>query len=162
LNTCASLLASAAARCTATAWKMAMQVQKANYMLWFHETKSVTAVQRWFCWEFGLNPPTRSSIYVCYKQFTQSGCLCKGKSSGRLHISEATVDRMWQVFVRSLWKSTRCASQELVIPEPVVWKIVRKCLQLKCCYKFQILQQHCQGDGLVEADQQCGPVGPWI
>jgi hypothetical protein len=43
------------------------QAQKVNWMLWFHKTKSVTAVQRK---EYGLNPPTTLSICPWYKQFS--------------------------------------------------------------------------------------------
>jgi hypothetical protein len=72
----ASLLASVAVKCAAIAIeKMATQVQKANCMLWFHETNLVTAVQRRFRRQFWLNPNTKPSSYAWYKQFTQSLCL---------------------------------------------------------------------------------------
>jgi hypothetical protein len=63
-NARASLLASAAARCAAIAVeKMATQVQKVNCVLWFHETKSVTAVQR--VW---AEASCRPSDYTWHKQ----------------------------------------------------------------------------------------------
>jgi hypothetical protein len=43
---------------------MATQEEKDNCVLWYHESKSVTAVQRRFRKEFGLNPLIRaSSLY---------------------------------------------------------------------------------------------------
>jgi hypothetical protein len=61
----ALLLVTVAAQCAAIATeKMAAQAQKANCVLWFHGTKSLTAVQKWFQIEFGLNPSTRPSIYA--------------------------------------------------------------------------------------------------
>jgi hypothetical protein len=45
-----------------------------------------------------------------------------------------------ETFVSSLQNSRRHASQELAISQAMMWKIVRKCSQVKC-YKFKILQQ---------------------
>jgi hypothetical protein len=127
-----SLLASAATRSNEIAVeKMVIKVQKANCKLWFQKTKLVTVVKRWFRREFGLNPPTRPSIYAWYKQLTQSGCLHKGNCSRCPPVSAAAVDSVWQRSVHSLQKFTRWASQELAILQPMVWKTVSKHLQLK-------------------------------
>jgi hypothetical protein len=91
----------------------------------------VTAVQRQFRRESGLNPHTRPSIYAWYKQFTQSGCLYEGKSSGRPPVHTVR---------HSPRKSTGRASRKVAVPQPTVWKTVKKSLQLNC-YKFQSLQR---------------------
>ena len=43
-------------------------------------SKSVVTVQRAFR---AKDPPTDKTIRAWYKQFTETGCLCKQKSSGR-------------------------------------------------------------------------------
>jgi hypothetical protein len=128
-------------------------MQRADCVLWFHETKSATAVQRRFRRMFGLIPPARPSIYTGYKQFIQSGRLCNDKSSGRPPVSEATVNRVRQTFVCSPRKSTRRASRELAISQSTVRKTVRKRLQLKC-YQFQILKK-IKPDDIVKRTTYC-------
>ena len=54
------------------------------------------------------------------------GCLCKGKSSGRPPVSEEYVRRIQEMFESSLGKSTRTASTELGIPQPNVWRVLRR------------------------------------
>jgi len=56
----------------------------------------------------------------------QIGCLCKGKSSGRPRVSEENVRRIQDSFERSPRKSTRRASRELGIPQPTVWRVLRR------------------------------------
>lgn len=87
---------------------MAMQVQKANCILCFYESKSVITVQSWFWKEYGLNPCTRLSIYAWYKQFTEWFCLPKlrvpacfwsdcGHSAGDVHARLVKVDKICQL-----------------------------------------------------------------
>ena len=52
-------------------------------MLEYHTSKSVVTVQRAFRAKYAKDPPTDKTIHAWYKQFTETGCLCKQKSSGR-------------------------------------------------------------------------------
>jgi len=92
----------------------------------FIKTESATAVQRAFRLRFNIQPPTRKSICRWNHEFEQIGCLCKGKSSGRPRISEDNVRRIQEIFERSPCKSTRRASSELGIPQPTVWRVLRR------------------------------------
>ena len=49
----------------------------------YHRFKSVVTVQRTFRAKYAKVPPTDKTIRAWYKQFTETGCLCKQKSSGR-------------------------------------------------------------------------------
>jgi len=97
----------------------------------FIKTESATAVQRAFRLRFNIQPPTRKSICRWNHQFEQIGCLCKGKSSGRPRVSEENVRRIQDSFERSPRKSTRRASRELGIPQPTVWRVLRRSLLFK-------------------------------
>jgi len=91
----------------------------------FIKNESVTAVQRAFRLRFNIQPPTRKSICRWNHQFEQIGCLCKDKSSGRPRVSE-NVRRIQESFERSPRKSTRIANRELGIPQPTVWRVLRR------------------------------------
>jgi transposase len=67
-------------------------VEKAFCVLELAKTNSVTLVQRHFRRRYGKPPPTRQSIYDWRKKFQETGCLRKGKSSGRPPVSEETVE----------------------------------------------------------------------
>jgi hypothetical protein len=43
--------------------------------------------------KYAKNPPTDKTIRACYKQFTETGCPCKQKSSGRPLTAEDDVER---------------------------------------------------------------------
>jgi transposase len=58
-------------------------------------------------------PPTHKTIRAWYKQFTETGCLCKQKSSGRPLTAEDDVEWVWASFLHSLNKSMRTAAKEL-------------------------------------------------
>ena len=92
----------------------------------FIKTQSATAVQRAFRLRFNIQPPTRKSICLWNHQFEQIGCLCKGKTSGRPRVSEENVRRIQGSFERSPRKSTRRASRELGIPQPTLWRVLRR------------------------------------
>jgi len=92
----------------------------------FIKTEPATAVQRAFRLRFNIQPPTRKSICRWNHQLEQIGCLCKGKSSGRPRVSEENVRRIQDSFERSPRKSTRRASRELGIPQPTVWRVLRR------------------------------------
>ena len=63
-------------------------------VLEYHTSKSVVTVQRAFRAKYAKDPPTDKTIRVLYKQFTETGCLCKQKSSGRPLTAENDVERV--------------------------------------------------------------------
>uniref|UniRef100_UPI00358EB2A0 histone-lysine N-methyltransferase SETMAR-like n=1 Tax=Myxine glutinosa TaxID=7769 RepID=UPI00358EB2A0 len=125
--------------------KMATPQHKAFCVLHFSKTESVIAVQRAFQRRFGIDPPMPKSIHRWYRQFEETGCLCKGKSPGRPHTSEENVRRIQESFLRSPRKSTRRASRELAIPHTTVWRVLRRRLILRP-YRLQLVQALRTGD----------------
>jgi len=119
--------------------KMATMQHKIFCVREFIKTESATAVQRAFRLRFNIQPPTRKSICRWNHQFEQIGCLCKGKSSGRPRVSEENVRRIQESFERSPRKSTSKASRELEIPQPTVWRMLRRRLLFKS-YHLQLVQ----------------------
>jgi len=101
----------------------------------FIKTETATAVHLAFRLRFNIQPPTRKSICRWNHQFEQIDCLCKGKSSGRPGVSEENVWRIQESFERS--KSTRRASSELGIPQPTVWRVLRRRLLFKWDHLFE-------------------------
>ena len=97
-------------------------------------------MQRAFRLRFNIKPPTRNSICRWNRQFEQIGCLCKGKISGRPRLSEENVRRIQESFERSPRKSTRRASRELGIPQPTVWRVLRRHLLFNWVHLFE---SHC-------------------
>jgi hypothetical protein len=83
--------------------------------------------------------PTDKTIHAWYKQFTENGCLCKQKSSGRPLTAE---DKkwVWASFLHSLKKSTRTAAKEPPMLKIRVWRDLHKHLVLKP-YHIQMVQQ---------------------
>ena len=71
--------------------KMATREQKAFCVLQFAKTEPVITVQRALRIKFHCNPPT-DNIRRWYHQFEDTGCLCKGKSSGRPSVIEERVE----------------------------------------------------------------------
>ena len=66
-------------------------------------SKSVVTVQRAFR---AKDPPTDKTIRAWYKQFTETGCLCKQNSSGRPLTAEGDVEGVRASFLRSPKKRT--------------------------------------------------------
>jgi hypothetical protein len=62
---------------------MAAWGEKSFRVLEYHTSKSVVTVQRAFRAKYAKDPPTDKTIRAWFKQFTETGCLCKQKSSGR-------------------------------------------------------------------------------
>jgi len=62
---------------------MAVPGEKSFCVLEYHTSKSVVTVKRAFRAKYAKHPPTDKTIRAWYKQFTETGCLCKRKSSGR-------------------------------------------------------------------------------
>ena len=59
---------------------MAAPGEKSFCVLEYHTSKSVVTVQRAFRANYAKDPPTDKTIRVWYKQFTETGCLCKQKA----------------------------------------------------------------------------------
>lgn len=119
---------------------MASMQQKSFCVLEYAKCLSVVTVQRLFRRQFETEPPGHQSILRWYRQFRDTGCLCKGKSTGRPSVSDETVDRVRECYVRSPKKSTTRASRELDIPQQTIWKILRKRLRMKP-YRIKLLQK---------------------
>ena len=119
--------------------KMATMQHKIFCACEFIKTESPTAVQRAFRLRFNIQHPTRKSICHLNHQFEQTGCLCKGKSSGRPRVSEENVRRIQESFEHSPRKSTCRVSTELGIPQPTVWHVLW-CRLLFKTYRLQLVQ----------------------
>ena len=87
--------------------KMATREQKAFCVLQFAKIESVIRMQRAFHIKFHCNPPCDNNIHRWYHQFEDTGCLCKGKSSGRPSMIEEHVKRVSDAFAHSPKKSVR-------------------------------------------------------
>jgi hypothetical protein len=62
------------------------------FMLEYHTSKSLVTVQRAFRAKYAKDPPADKTIHAWYKQFTETGCLCKQKSRGRPLTAEDDVE----------------------------------------------------------------------
>uniref|UniRef100_A0A1B6F3H6 Uncharacterized protein n=1 Tax=Cuerna arida TaxID=1464854 RepID=A0A1B6F3H6_9HEMI len=113
--------------------------KKAFCVLDYHIYQSVVSVQRHFRTRFNEDPPSNHSIFKWYSNFKRNGCICKKKSTGRPSVSNEVVEQVRESFMRSPQKSTVKCSRELGVPQPTVWKILRKRLKFKP-YKLQLLQ----------------------
>ena len=60
------------------------------------------------------------------QQFTESGCLCKKKSSGRPLSAEDDVERVRAIFLHNPKKSTGATTKELSTSKRTVWKVLYK------------------------------------
>ena len=57
---------------------------RSRFVCWnIERVKSVVTVQRAFRAKYTKDPPTEKTIRAWCKQFTETACLCKQKSSGR-------------------------------------------------------------------------------
>ena len=116
-----------------------LTIQHTHCVLWYHESKSPTAVQHKFRYEFGHDPLQIYSIKRWFKNFTETGSILGRKRLGRPSIDEYTVDAVRVKFHRSPRKSIRFASNELAIPRSTAHKVLHKQLLLHA-YKLQIVQ----------------------
>jgi hypothetical protein len=98
---------------------MAAPEEKSFCVLECHTSNSVDAVQHSFRAKYAKDPPTDKAIRAWYKQFTEIGCLCKQKSSGRPLTAEEGVERVRASFLHSPKKSRelqlrsyRCQKQQ--------------------------------------------------
>ena len=68
--------------------KMAAPGEKSFCVLEYPTSKSVVTVQRAFRAKYAKDSPTDKTIRAWYKQFTETGCLCKQKAP--------MLTRVWQ------------------------------------------------------------------
>jgi hypothetical protein len=80
---------------------MAAPGQKSFCVLEYHTGKSVVTAQREFRAKYAKVPPTDKIIRAWYKQFTETVCLCKQKSSGHPLTAEDDVERVRASFLHS-------------------------------------------------------------
>jgi hypothetical protein len=102
-------------------------------------------------WAFApkLETCTAISKYRWYNKFEETGYVCKRRSTGRPHVSDADVDRIREAFKASPQKSTYRASQQpLQLPQKTVWRVFRKRLVIKP-YKLQMIQALTPNDKIV-------------
>jgi len=96
-----------------------------------------TTVLRAIRLRFYIQLPTRKTICRWNHQFEQIGCLCTDKSSGRPRVSEEDVKRIQESAELSPRKSTGRASRELGIPQPTVWRVLRRRLLFNWVHLFE-------------------------
>jgi hypothetical protein len=76
--------------------------QKADFVLWYAELKSVLKVQRkWRSSHPGEKAPDDKALNSWLKEFKETGIVAKQKSSGRPGTSEENVEHIRQSCVRS-------------------------------------------------------------
>jgi hypothetical protein len=110
---------------------MAAPGEKLFCVLEYHMSKSVVTVQRAFRAKYAKDLPTDKTIRAWYKQFTETGCLCKQISSGRPLTAEDDMERVRASFLHSPKKSTETAAKELSMPKTTVWRVLHKRLVFK-------------------------------
>jgi hypothetical protein len=113
---------------------MAAPGEKSFCVLECHRSESVISGPRAFRAKYAKDPPSDKTIRAWYKQFTETGCLCKQKSSGRQLTAEDDGELVRASFLHSPKKSTGTAAKELSVSKTTVWRVLRKRLVF-CCYK---------------------------
>jgi len=85
---------------------MAAPGEKSFCVLGYHTSKSVVTVQRAFRAKYTKDPPADKTIRACYKQLTETGCLCKQNAP--------ILIRVWQQleYLIEVCRSTRGAHIE--------------------------------------------------
>jgi hypothetical protein len=119
---------------------MAAPGEKSSCVLEYHTSKSGVTVQRAFRAKYAKDPPTDKTTRAWYKQFTETGCLCKQKSSGSPLTAEDDVERVRASFLHSPKKSTATAAKELSMSKTTAWRVLHKRLVFKP-YHIQMVQK---------------------
>ena len=102
-----------------------------RFVLQFPRCESAVTVQREFRRRCGIDPPGAQIIRRWYRQFEETGCLCKGKSTGRPHVTKDNVQRIRVCLKRSPRKPTNLDGGKLGIPQTNVWRLLRRRLIIK-------------------------------
>ena len=113
--------------------------EKAQCVLWYHETQSPKTVQRQFQTAYHRQAPDVKSIKMWYAKFKATGSVCDLPRTGRPGPSAQAIQTVRDAFLRSPKKSVRRASRELQIPKTSVHRILHKQLLFRA-YKVQIVQ----------------------
>jgi hypothetical protein len=101
--------------------------QKADFILWYAELKSVVRVQRkWRNLHPGGIVPDEKSLNHWLKYFKQTGGDAKQKSLGRPGTSEDNAERIRQSCVRSPKKSIARLNLELGIPKSTIQNVIHE------------------------------------
>jgi transposase len=87
----------------------------------------------------------KNNVARWYRQFVETGCLCKGRSPGRPRVSDDKIDRVREAFQRSSRKPVARTSWEFGMPKMTAWKLLRKLLCFKL-YKMLLVQAHTPAD----------------
>jgi hypothetical protein len=91
------------------------------------------------------NTSHKNNVTRWYRQFVETGCLCKGGSPGRPRVSDDNIERAREAFQQSPRKSVARANMELGMPKIMVWKVCKRlCFKP---YKMRLVQ------ALTPADQ---------
>jgi uncharacterized membrane protein (UPF0136 family) len=69
--------------------------KKVFRVLCFEVPRYVITVQRNFSARFRKDAPCRNNITGWYRQFVETGCLCKGKNPGRPRVSDDNIERLF-------------------------------------------------------------------
>ena len=115
--------------------------QKAQCVLWYHKSKSPTAVLYKFRYEFGQDPSHINSIKRWFKNFIKTGRILDRKRSGRPSIEEEIVHAEREAFHRIPRISIPFASNKLAIPRITVHRILHKRLLLHAYKLFKLLSR---------------------
>jgi len=111
--------------------------QKAQFVLWYAELRSVVAVQhKWRSLHPGEKPPTDKVLNRWMNQFTETDTVEKQKSTGRPRTSEEDIERIRQSCIRSPKNSIARRNVKLWIPKTIIQNVLHKRLRLHA-YKIQ-------------------------
>jgi hypothetical protein len=80
---------------------MAAPGENSNLCVRISHSKSVVTVQRAFSAKYAKEPPREKTIRAWYKQFTETGCLCKQKSRGRPLTADDDAEGVWASFLHT-------------------------------------------------------------
>jgi len=127
---------------------MAAPGEKSFCVLEYQTSKSVVTVQCAFRAKYLKDPRSDKTIHAWYKQFTETGCLWKQKSSGHPLSTEDDVERVQASYLHSPKKSTVTAAKELLMSKTTVLRVLHKRLVFKL-YRIQMVQQ------LSDDDHRC-------
>ena len=81
--------------------KVASQQGKAFCVFRFELSRFVITVQREIRARFRRDAPHKNNVTRWYRQFVETGCLCKGKNSGRPRVSDDSNETVREAFQRS-------------------------------------------------------------
>ena len=85
--------------------KMSSNQEKAQCVIWFAESKSVTTVRRNYRRQYHKDPPSENSVRAWYRTFLDRGSVCDLPRSGCPSLFEESVDAVRESFVHSPQKS---------------------------------------------------------